>query len=159
MTSQLSECGWNNPQASAVLTSQLLEAARAELSALVGEGHCIWNRTLRGFSESWTVFQMSSSQEATTFLTLVWRIQGMKSVTLRVVRVARTTVDGLSDLVEVSLFPVFNPQVIFWADRDESNCPKEWGSFQAFLGYMVEDFSQSLTCQYTSRSAGCWGFP
>ena len=39
-----------------------------------------------------TAFQVSLSQEATAFLTLVWWVQGMTSITLIAVGAARTTV-------------------------------------------------------------------
>ena len=76
------------------LTSQLLEWLEQGLASFMGEGCCFWNRTLRGFSGSCTAFQVSSPQEATTFLTLVWCIQEMMAVTLTAVGVARTTVWG-----------------------------------------------------------------
>ena len=38
-----------------------------------------------------TAFQVSSSQEVTAFLTLVWWIQGMTPITLTAVGVARAT--------------------------------------------------------------------
>ena len=60
----------------------------------MGEGHCFWNQTMRGFSGSRIAFQVFSLQEVAAFLALVWWIQGMILVTLIAVGVARTTIWG-----------------------------------------------------------------
>ena len=96
LTSQLPECGWSEAEESSsfrhTLTSQLPEWLKQGSASFMGEGHCLWNRTLKRFLGSWADFQVSSLQEAAAFLTLVWWIQGMTSVTLTAVGVARTTV-------------------------------------------------------------------
>ena len=51
----------------------------------MNEDHCLWNLTLRRSLGSRTAFQVSSSQEAAAFLTVVWWIQVMTPVTLTAV--------------------------------------------------------------------------
>ena len=78
LTSQLPECGWSKAEESSsfchALTSQLPEWLEQGSVSFIGEGRCLCNLTLRRFWGSWTVFQVSLSQEATSFLTLVWWI-------------------------------------------------------------------------------------
>ena len=139
LTSQLLECGWSKAEESSSfccpLTSQLLEWLEQGSASFVAEGCCFWNQTLRGFSGSQTVFQVSSPQEATAFLTLAWWIRGMTPVTLIAVGVARTTMWGLSKLAEVVPFSSLLPIPHLLADRDGPNCPKEWVSCLRFLGW------------------------
>ena len=119
LTIQLPECGWSKAEESSSFchawTSQLPEWLEQGSASFMGEGHCFRNQTLRGFSGSQTVFQVSSLQEATAFLTLVWWIQGMTSVTLTAVGVARTTMWGpVPTCWRGSFFPIFNPYLISW---------------------------------------------
>ena len=97
LTRQLLECGWSKAAESlsfcGALTSQLPEWLEQGSASFMGEGHCFWNQPLR-FLGSWTAFQVSSSQEVTAFLTLVWWIQGMTPITLSAVGVVRMTVWG-----------------------------------------------------------------
>ena len=78
LTIQLPECGWSKAEESSsfchALTSQLPEWLEQGSVSFIGEGCCLCNLTLRRFWGSWTVFQVSLSQEATSFLTLVWWI-------------------------------------------------------------------------------------
>ena len=79
LTSQLPEYGWSKAEESSdfccALTGQLPEWLEQGSASFVGEGHCLWNRTLRRFLGSQTAFQVSLSREVTAFLTLVWWIQ------------------------------------------------------------------------------------
>ena len=105
LTSQLPECGWSKAEESSifccaltsqchVLTSQLPELLEQGSESFVGESCCLWNQTLRRFWGSRTAFQVSSSQEAAAFLTLVWWMQGMTPITLTTVGTARMTMWG-----------------------------------------------------------------
>ena len=73
LTNQLPECGWSKAEESSSFchawTSQLPEWLEQGSASFVGEGHCFRNQNFRGFSGSWTVFQISSLQGATAFLT------------------------------------------------------------------------------------------
>ena len=60
--------------------------------SFVGEGCSFWKPLLKGFWGSQNVFQVSSSQEAAGFLTLVWWVQGVTPITLIAVGVDRTMV-------------------------------------------------------------------
>ena len=98
LTSQLPEGGWSKTEESSsfcrLLTSQLLDWLEQGSASFLGKGYYFWNQTLRRFWGSWTAFQVSSSQGAAAFLTLVWWIQDMVPITLTAVGVARMTVWG-----------------------------------------------------------------
>ena len=133
LTSQLLECGWSKAVESlsfcGALTSQLPERLEQGSASFVGEGHCFWNQTLRGFSGSRTVFQVSSSQGAAAFLTLVWWIQGMTPVTLTAVGGCQDShVRACPNWLKWFLFPVLNPYLISWLIgmspiAQENGCP------------------------------------
>ena len=118
-TSQLPECGWCKAEESSSFchewTSQLPEWLEQGSASFMGEGRCFRNQTLREFSGSRTIFQVSSLQEATAFLTLVWWIQGMTPITFISSRGCQDDhVRACPKWLKLFLFSIFNPYLISW---------------------------------------------
>ena len=118
-TSQLLDCGHCKAEESSsfccALTSQLLEWLEQGSASFMGEGCCLRNWTLRRFLRSRTAFQVSSSQEAAAFLTLVWWIQGMTPITFISSRGCQDDhVRAYPKWLKLFLFSIFNPYLISW---------------------------------------------
>ena len=117
LTDQVLECGWRKAEESSASALHWLvklpEWLKRGSVFFMGEGCCLWNWTLWRFWGSWTAFQVSSSQEVTAFLALMWWIQGMEPVTLTAVGFARMTMWGpVQNWLNWFLFPIFNPYLI-----------------------------------------------
>ena len=117
LTSQLPECGWSKTEGSSglchALTGQHLQWLEQGSRFIMGEDHCLWNWTLRGFLGPSTAFQVSLSQEVTAFLTVMWWIQGIMPITFNSSRGCQDDrARACPNWLKLFLFSVFNPYLI-----------------------------------------------
>ena len=133
--------------------------AGAGLSVLHGWGPLSLELDLEEIWGSWTAFQGPSSQEAAAFLTLVWWIQGVMSVTLSAVGVVRKTVwgpvqTGWSGSSFQSLTHVSSPCWCGWTQLF-----KRMGVLSKVSQAIWRKTSPGPGGWDISRSASCWWSP